>query len=381
MRDPYGNFTKIPAAIVNLDQGVDYQGHSLRIGDGLVKKLIDSKPADFRLYQSKDGAEAAVRRGDAYFALILPPDFSSGAMKANSSDRAKLELYDSQGGNYFAARIAQTIALKASVALNAQLAEARWKTVDTVLARSSEGSLKTNVMHTELSGAAFTLPGDAAGRSTSVEVVEETNSPVANNGEAFAPYFLSITLWIGILILISIFDFKKVGVRNAQQRGWHKKWASILESLVWPALLCLAQSLLAFVGLKLMGIKCMSPGYALVSLILASLCYLIVIYALIMLLGDMGSLVAAVVLIVQIGASGGSYPIELSPPFFQSIHAYTPIAESIAALRNALLGANEGGYLKAILNLVIIAIVFLAIAFFVSWLKSPRQSTTMEVAR
>ena len=125
----------------------------------------------------------------------------------------------------------------------------------------------------------------------------------------------------------------------------------------------------------------MSPGYALVSLILASLCYLIVIYALIMLLGDMGSLVAAVVLIVQIGASGGSYPIELSPPFFQSIHAYTPIAESIAALRNALLGANEGGYLKAILNLVIIAIVFLAIAFFVSWLKSPRQSTTMEVAR
>ena len=56
-------------------------------------------------------------------------------------------------------------------------------------------------------------------------------------------------------------------------------------------------------------------------------------------------MVALVLLVVQLAASGGSYPVELSPRFFRVIHNWVPVTQSVNAFRHAITGAFQGRYL------------------------------------
>src|SRR6266567_46748 len=74
--DPYGNLSQLPAALVNADQPVQRAGRTVSLGAQLVETLTETHPFDFKIYQSEGTARAAVQEGRAFFALILPPDFT-----------------------------------------------------------------------------------------------------------------------------------------------------------------------------------------------------------------------------------------------------------------------------------------------------------------
>ena len=79
------------------------------------------------------------------------------------------------------------------------------------------------------------------------------------------------------------------------------------------------------------------------------------VLALIFLFGAAGRLIALVLLVLQLAASGGSYPVELSPSFFGAIHNFVPVTQSVNAFRHALSGAFQGSYVTFMLVLLGIA--------------------------
>lgn len=60
---------------------------------------------------------------------------------------------------------------------------------------------------------------------------------------------------------------------------------------------------------------------------------------------------------LQLAASGGSYPVELSPSFFGAIHNFVPVTESVNAFRHALSGALQGSSVTFMLMLLGIAVL------------------------
>jgi putative membrane protein len=62
-------------------------------------------------------------------------------------------------------------------------------------------------------------------------------------------------------------------------------------------------------------------------------------------------------LVIQLGASGGSYPVELSPPFFRVVHAWVPLTQSVYAFKHAVTGAFEGRYSSFMIALLGLALV------------------------
>ena len=124
--DPYGNLAHLPAAVVNQDVPVVQAGRQINLGGDILATLEKEKPFAFIRYPTPDAARAAVRSGKAFFALLIPPDFSQRSVAAESP--AQLLLYVSNNGNSTASLLGQRFGTDLAHSLNERLNRERWTT-------------------------------------------------------------------------------------------------------------------------------------------------------------------------------------------------------------------------------------------------------------
>ncbi len=124
--DPYGNLAHLPAAVVNQDVPVVQAGRQINLGGDILATLEKEKPFAFVRYPTPDAARAAVQAGKAFFALLIPPDFSQRSVAAESP--AQLVLYVSADGNSTASLLGQRFGSDLAHSLNEQLNRERWTT-------------------------------------------------------------------------------------------------------------------------------------------------------------------------------------------------------------------------------------------------------------
>lgn len=226
--------------------------------------------------------------------------------------------------------------------------------------RGGAGKLRDglNELYTKIPVRTEQLGGDPEGLSASVTVVEQDTAAVPNNGSAFAPYFMALALWVGGTLTTFIFPYLLLP-ESGRGTG---QLARVLRKFTVPAGYVVVQALLVVLGLRLLGVTYLSPGLVALTAIGASLTFMLLILALNLLLGAAGRLLALVLLVVQLGASGGSYPVELSPGFFRAIHAVIPVTDVIDALRFAMFGSYEGQYGMFMGRMLLVALASFAVA-------------------
>ena len=101
-----------------------------------------------------------------------------------------------------------------------------------------------------------------------------------------------------------------------------------------------AQRLAMLVGV--LHVPLPQPGLFALTLLTASLTFLLIVFALVRLLGDLGKVVAVLLLIVQVTAAGALLPIQLNDEAFQAMHPYLPLTWVVSAYRASLFGAFDG---------------------------------------
>jgi putative membrane protein len=124
--DPYGSLSQLPAALVNEDQPVERNGRHVALGEQVAKTLLQEQTFAFRTYPDQASARAAVRDGRAFFALLLPKDFSAQAMAANDAKSAEMPIYLSEGGNYTASLITKRFGSELAHTVNETINRERW---------------------------------------------------------------------------------------------------------------------------------------------------------------------------------------------------------------------------------------------------------------
>ena len=87
-------------------------------------------------------------------------------------------------------------------------------------------------------------------------------------------------------------------------------------------------------------------------------------YAFAVAFGNIGRALIVVILIIQIAGSGGSYPIELLPNFFQQVYLFFPFPYAINSMREAIAGLYQNQYLIYILQLMLFFVIGLLIGIF-----------------
>ena len=178
-------------------------------------------------------------------------------------------------------------------------------------------------------------------------------SYVPNYGHALAPYVLSVALYVGILVFNFIYPIRRVAEKGHSAVAW---WASkVFVGAV-------AVTLMAVIEDAIM-LACGLTTDHIPSLFATSICFGLASMAIVMFLSmtfdNPGRFVAMVLLMLQLGGSGGTFPMQVTMKFYNVIHLYLPMTYSILGLRQSI-SSGIGAHYALFCNLVLlgIAVVF-----------------------
>lgn len=183
--------------------------------------------------------------------------------------------------------------------------------------------------------------GSAQGLALSVEPVVEVVAPVPNNGTALTPNFVPLALWVGAVMTAFLLHLR----RMAEPVAALPRTAQVAGKLALPLAVVLIQAALMMLMLVfVLKVEVPSPGLFALTLVCASATFLMLVFALVRLLGELGKVLAVLLLIVQVSAAGALLPIELSDEAFQAMHPYLPLTWVVGAFRASLFGAFDGAF-------------------------------------
>lgn len=197
-----------------------------------------------------------------------------------------------------------------------------------------------------------------------VTIRSESVYPVESYGAAMAPFYTMLAIWVGCIILNAILKvdtpIELIGATTGQK---------FFGRYLIFALLSLIQTMVIMAGdLVIFGMDCAHPGLFILSGVVTSLTCSMVAYSMAIAFGNIGKALFVVFLIIQIAGSGGSYPIELLPDFFQQVYLFFPFPYAINAMREAIAGLYHNNYLIYLLQLLL----FFGVGLFVGLvLKRP----------
>ena len=193
-----------------------------------------------------------------------------------------------------------------------------------------------------------------------VSMVSKSVYPVESYGAAMTPFYTMLAIWVGCVILNAIVNCDApIPVPEATERQ------RFFGRYLLFFLLSQLQTLVILLGnLIILGVDCVHPGLLLISGFVTSLACSMLAYAFAVSFGNIGRALIVVILIIQIAGSGGSYPIELLPEFFQQVYLFFPFPYAINAMREAIAGLYQNQYLIYLLQLMLFFAVGLLIGIF-----------------
>lgn len=190
-----------------------------------------------------------------------------------------------------------------------------------------------------------------------VEIEETRIFPMANYGTAMTPFYTVLSLWVGLLLLTSIFstDIKRENDYRAYEKYFGKMMLFMLIAVI--------QAIIVSVGdLLILRITAFNPVLFVVVSIFASIVFVFIVYSLVSVLGNVGKVIGIILLVLQVAGSGGTFPIQLTPHFFQVIYAYLPFTYAISFAREAIGGVVMSVLMRDIIILLVYIVIFVVLS-------------------
>ena len=167
--------------------------------------------------------------------------------------------------------------------------------------------------------------------------------PVENNGSAMAPFYTTLAIWIGGVVLAALVRAVPSEAAIAETRC--SAGQAYLGRLALFCAVGLTQAALICGGdLVYLGVQCEHPWLMLLACLASSLVYVNLIFSLTASFGDVGKAIAVVLMVVQVAGSGGTFPPQMLPAAFQGVYRWLPFVHSEAALRAAMFGVYDGDF-------------------------------------
>ena len=201
---------------------------------------------------------------------------------------------------------------------------------------------------------------------------ENSLFPIPNYGSANSPFYTTLSLWVGALLLISLL---RVDVRDPEgiytpNQIYFGRWLTFIT-------IGLCQSLIVTLGdMFILKAYVADPVAFVLFGMFISIVFMTIVYTLVSVFGNLGKGLAIIFLVLQLSGSGGTFPIQVAPSFFQTINPFLPFTHAINLLRETV-----GGMVKeTVIYSISMLLVFSAIAFIVAlFLKKPLANGTKKM--
>ena len=209
-----------------------------------------------------------------------------------------------------------------------------------------------------------------------VKLAEHRIFPIANYGTAMTPFYTVLSIWVGCLLLISLLA---VNIHDNPQYSIREIYFGRLMTF---ATISIIQTLIITIGdILLLDISIRAPLSFILFGLIISFVFITVVYTLVSVFGNVGKALAIVMLVLQIAGSGGTYPVELLPTFFQVINPFLPFTYAIGMMREAVGGIIWSKIWIDLTFLLSFWLVFLLFGLFLKKLLGEKMELLMNKTR
>ena len=207
-----------------------------------------------------------------------------------------------------------------------------------------------------------------------VTVKEEKVNKVPNYGTGFAPYFLSLGLFVGALISTIVLPSRESSVPNAS--GWNK---FVSRTLAFCSVGIIQSILAAVVTLYGLGLEVQSVPLFYLFTLLTSITFMFLVQAFVTWFDQPGRFAVIVVLILQLTTSAGTFPKELIPGWLSAINPWFPMTYSVKGYKAIISTGNFGSMWSDVGVLAIFAGIFLiaTLMYFLTKTKRLNEEHTL----
>lgn len=194
--------------------------------------------------------------------------------------------------------------------------------------------------------------------SDPVSTKKTDNDSVKVNGIGMAPYMIAVSLMVVALSTNVIFANSLSGRPVKNRFEWAK------QKLFINGLISTVGSLVLYGAIQFLGFEANYEWRTIFLIILGGWTLMALVTALVGWNNRYGSFLSLVMLLLQVGSAGGSYPIELSPKFFQVVHPYMPMTYIVTGLRQTISMTGSIGTEVGVLSAFLVAFMVLGLIIY-----------------
>lgn len=194
--------------------------------------------------------------------------------------------------------------------------------------------------------------------SQPVTLEHSDQDDVKTNGVGMAPYMVSVALMVAALSANVIF------VKHIDNRSYKNRWDWAKGKLLLNGIIASLAALILYGVLLLIGVDPAHPMATLGLILLTSWTFMALVTALVGWNNRFGSFASLIILLLQLGSSAGTYPIELSPRFFQVIQPYLPMTYSVSGLRQTISMVGNSSHQVWMLSLFLVGFMGLGLLIY-----------------
>lgn len=208
--------------------------------------------------------------------------------------------------------------------------------------------------------------------------------PVANNGSAMAPFYTTLAIWVGGVVLCALVrcNPSEAAMRETGAKPRHAYFGRLTFFLI----IGFMQSSLVLLGdLFFIRIQCLHPWLFLLCGWFASLVFINIIFSLTAAFGDVGKAIAVLLMVIQVAGSGGTFPPQMLPKAFQAVYPFLPFVHAEKAMRCAIAGLFGADYWLAMGRLALFLVPSLLLGLLLRkpvvrlnhWIEEKIESTKL----
>lgn len=188
-------------------------------------------------------------------------------------------------------------------------------------------------------------------------------------GSGMAPFYTVLAIWASALLSVSLMH------PHIKRRDEFPNLTSRQEYFgryfIFFAIGQLTALITVLGNLYYIGIQCYNPFLFWLAAAMTSLVATLINYGFVFALGSTGEALSIITLVIQVAGSGGTYPVEMLPRFFQVLYGVMPFKYSMNAMRETIAGSYNGTYIKCILVLLLMAVVVIPLGLLLHTVCKP----------
>jgi len=209
-----------------------------------------------------------------------------------------------------------------------------------------------------------------------VVLSENSVFPIPNYGTGMTPFYTVLAIWVGGLLLISL-----VSTDFSQKETYTERQIYFGRFLTFMVIGLCQALIVTFGDVFLLHVKVNDPLWFVLFGLLCSMIFILIVYTLVSVFGDVGKALAIVILVLQIAGSGGTYPVVLLPRFFQIINPYLPFTYAIDLMREAVGGIVWERVFRDLCFILIFGLLALVLGLFLKEVINKHTEKLKQMAK